>query len=209
MLTCIFKTKLLIYKIIVVKIICKFTEAFIYFILDHSNTTITLTENHQRVAPNPNQLFAETNVHKISPISIQVHRKSVSTNNNHILSPAGSGKFSNDCFESPATSPAHSPRRSPYSSPSTSPMSHRKDYSNSKHVDAYSSASNWLKSLRLHKYSVKFEGYTFQMVRIFIFMFILKSSCIYTFMSLCRPFVWPFLSWSRPISLEPLHLKSH
>ena len=37
-------------------------------------------------------------------------------------------------------------------------------YSILKYMDAYSSATNWLKSLRLHKYSQKFEGYSFQMV---------------------------------------------
>lgn len=123
-------------------------------------------ESHHRQPGTQNQAHAEKISSKVSPITVNVNRKKNSSFNKHILSPSGGGQLSGDNYESsPAISPSHSPRRSPYSSPSTSPMSNRKDHTNSKHIDAYASATNWLKSLRLHKYSHKFEGYSFQMMK--------------------------------------------
>lgn len=71
---------------------------------------------------------------------------------------------SGDMSDSPCVSPTPSPRM--FTSPMHSPSSHRKSYAHYKeNAMVFSSAADWLKSLRLHKYSSKFEGFTFQMMQ--------------------------------------------
>ena len=69
---------------------------------------------------------------------------------------------------SPKSSPLPSPHLSPFPSPAESPMIRRKFPSgclparrNSEH---YGSVFDWLKSLRLHKYSEVFKDFTFDQV---------------------------------------------
>lgn len=63
------------------------------------------------------------------------------------------GKWPPDIIESPCSSPSQSPN---CCSPVHSPSSRRKE-----NHDIYSSTANWLKSIRLHKYSDILENYSF------------------------------------------------
>ena len=67
---------------------------------------------------------------------------------------------------SPRSSPLPSPRLSPFPSPADSPMFRKKfggeRSSSRRNSEQFTSVYDWLKGLRLHKYSETFKDYTFQ-----------------------------------------------
>jgi len=76
-----------------------------------------------------------------------------------------------DIFGSPSSSPSHSPKPSPHSSPAQSPNSRRKGGSTTKDIqDIYSTTANWLKNIRLHKYSEPLETFSFSQVILTFFI---------------------------------------
>ena len=91
-------------------------------------------------------------------------------------------KYSNE------VSPLSSPSSSPFCSPSHSPVPNRKTVTAASSValgsststkditDTYTSTTNWLKSIRLHKYSELLQNYSFQKVS---FRFKIVGFCIY------------------------------
>lgn len=72
---------------------------------------------------------------------------------------------------SPKSSPLPSPRISPFPSPVESPMFRKKFVGDRipgrRNSDQFASVYDWLKSLRLHKYSETFKDYSFQQVSLF------------------------------------------
>ena len=86
---------------------------------------------------------------KSLPIPVQQQRRQL----------AAGGKLQPDIIESPYSSPGQSPKLSPHCSPAQSPVSRRKEAH-----DIYSSTANWLKSIRLHKYSDLLQNFPFEKV---------------------------------------------
>ena len=71
-----------------------------------------------------------------------------------------------DTSDSPFPSPSTSPK--PFYSPNHSPMTQRR--SSRENANILGSATNWLKSLRLHKYEDKFKDFTFEKVNLFLLL---------------------------------------
>lgn len=80
-----------------------------------------------------------------------------------VADPPSSIVNNTDTSDSPYPSPSTSPK--PFYSPNHSPMTQRR--SSRENANIFGSATNWLKSLRLHKYEDKFKDYTFEKVNHF------------------------------------------
>ena len=156
----------------------------IYFVfaanpIPTSSSVVTCTPSEYRFASapipvRPTRMYGPLNQPAFNPIQQQHQQQmSFSFGMSPYQSPMDSPLTSpfTSPSPSPKSSPLPSPRLSPFPSPVESPM-FRKKFGGDRLLgrrssDQYASVYDWLRSLRLHKYSETFKDYTFDQVSVF------------------------------------------